>query len=124
MSLRYYMDHHVNEAITDGLRNREIDSITCEDDGSNGHKKRGAYFMTLQTLKIGNKDFVLLPKRDFEKLAAQADRQMEDDYWTESALQAEAKALSRREKPIAFEEVERELDVNKSRSRAVRPRRK
>jgi hypothetical protein len=42
--------------------------------------------MTLQTLKIGNKEFVLLAKRDFEKLAAQARRQTEDEYWTDAAL--------------------------------------
>lgn len=66
--------------------------------------------MTLQTLKIGRREFVLLARRDFERLAAQAQRQTEDEYWTESALKAEAEAKARNEKPIAFSEVERELN--------------
>ncbi|MBI4579690.1 MAG: hypothetical protein HY718_08315 [Planctomycetes bacterium] len=33
--------------------------------------------MTVQTLKIGKREFVLLPKRDFERIAAQARRQNE-----------------------------------------------
>jgi hypothetical protein len=68
--------------------------------------------MTLQTLKIGNREFVLLTKRDFEKLAAQAQRQTEDDYWTQAALRAEADARSRKEKPIPFEQVERGLKAS------------
>jgi hypothetical protein len=80
--------------------------------------------MTLQTLTIGKQEFVLLAKRDFEKLAAQAQRQTEDDYWTQSALHAEAKARSRKEKPIAFEQVERELDARKGARPAVRQRRR
>ena len=78
--------------------------------------------MTVQTLKIGKREFILVPKRDFEKLAAQARRQMEDDYWTTSALEAEAKSRSRGEKPMPFEEVERELGARKRR-RAGRGRR-
>jgi hypothetical protein len=35
--------------------------------------------MTVQTLKIGKREFVLVPKRDFERLAAQARRQIEQD---------------------------------------------
>jgi phage FluMu protein gp41 len=35
--------------------------------------------MTVQTLKIGRREFVLLPKRDFERIAAQAHRQDEQD---------------------------------------------
>jgi hypothetical protein len=35
--------------------------------------------MTVQTLKIGKREFVLLPKRDFERMAAQARRQNEQD---------------------------------------------
>jgi hypothetical protein len=31
--------------------------------------------MTLQTLRRGGREFVLVAKRDFQKLAAQADRQ-------------------------------------------------
>ena len=72
--------------------------------------------MTLQTLKIGKKEYVLLAKRDFQKLAAQAQRQMEDDYWTEAALKAEAEARAKDEKPIPFEEIERELDTRKRKS--------
>jgi len=69
--------------------------------------------MTLQMLKIGKQEFVLVAKRDFVKLAAQAQRQTEDDYWTRSALEAEAKARAKKEKPIPFEQVERELDALK-----------
>jgi hypothetical protein len=76
--------------------------------------------MTLQTLRIGNREYVLLAKRDFEKLAAQARKQSEDDYWTESALKAEAKARTKREKPIPFEDIERELDAQKGKSRRGR----
>jgi hypothetical protein len=71
--------------------------------------------MTLQTFKIGRREFVLLARRDFEKLAAQAQRQTEDDYWTTAALEAEARARSNREKPIPFEQVERELDARRRR---------
>ena len=70
--------------------------------------------MTLQTLKIGKREFVLLTKSDFKKLAAQANRQTEDDYWTEAALRAEAKARSNKEKPIPFEDLERELAARKA----------
>jgi hypothetical protein len=35
--------------------------------------------MTVQTVKIGRREFVLLPKRDFERLAALARRQGEQD---------------------------------------------
>lgn len=52
---------------------------------------------------------MLLARRDFDKLAAQAERQIEDDYWTKAALHAEAKAQSNGEKPIPFEHVEREV---------------
>lgn len=83
--------------------------------------------MTLQTLKIGGREFILLPKRDFQKLAAQAERQMEDDYWTEAALAAEGSAKSKKEKPIPFDEVERELIAHssseQSRERSARSRR-
>lgn len=78
--------------------------------------------MTIQTLKIGRQEFVLLAKRDFRKLAAQAQRQTEDDYWTEAALAAEAEARAKNEKPIPFEEVERELDARKGRAAASRQR--
>jgi hypothetical protein len=75
----------------------------------------------LQTLKIGKREFVLLSKRDFEKLAAQARRQTEDDYWTEAALKAEADAQAKGQKPIPLEDIERELDAAK-RSRRRRRR--
>ena len=65
----------------------------------------------MQTLKIGSGEFVVVAKRDYERLAAQARRQTEDDYWMESALRAEGRARSRREKPIPFSQVERELDA-------------
>jgi hypothetical protein len=76
--------------------------------------------MTMQTLKIGKREFVLLAKSDFKKLAAQAQRQAEDDYWTKSALQAEAKSLARRENPIPLAEIERELDARKNTRRLVK----
>jgi hypothetical protein len=79
--------------------------------------------MTLQTLKIGKQEYVLLAKRDFEKLAAQARRQAEDEYWTEVALKAEADARARGEKPIPFEEIERELDERKLKGNKRRRRR-
>ena len=69
--------------------------------------------MTLQTLKIGKREFVLLAKSDFKKLAALAERQTEDDYWTNAALDAEAKAKKNSEKTIPFEQVERELDAHR-----------
>ena len=79
--------------------------------------------MTLQTLKIGKQEYVLLAKRDFQKLAAQAERQTEDDYWTEAALKAEAAAKAKGEKPIPFEQIERELDARKLRGGKRRARR-
>ena len=69
--------------------------------------------MTLQTLTIGKREFILLARSDFDKLAAQAERQLDDDYWTNAALEAEAKARSKREKPIPFKQVELELDAQK-----------
>lgn len=76
--------------------------------------------MTPQTLKIGKREFVLLSRRDFDRLAAQARRQTEDDYWTESALRAEARSREKGEKPIPFERIERELDARVSRPRQRR----
>jgi len=75
--------------------------------------------MTLQTLTIGKREFVLIAKRDFQRLAQQAQRQAEDDYWTKAALNAEAKARSTKQKPIPFEEIERELDASRSPRRPV-----
>lgn len=80
--------------------------------------------MTLQTLTIGKREFVLIGKRDFQKLAAQAQRQTEDDYWTQAALHAEAKARSKKERPIAFEQVERELEALKNGHTTGRQRRR
>lgn len=56
---------------------------------------------------------MLLARRDFDRLAAQAQRQTEDEYWTASALQAEADAKAKNQKPIAFSEVERELNARR-----------
>jgi hypothetical protein len=67
--------------------------------------------MTVQTIKIGRREFILLDRRDFDRLAAQAQRQSEDDYWTRAALRAESRARARNEKPVPFEAVERELDA-------------
>ena len=61
-----------------------------------------------QTLKLAGREFVILPKRDFQKLAAQAQRQTEDDYWTKAALKAEAQFAASGEKPIPFEQFERD----------------
>ena len=79
--------------------------------------------MTVHTLKIGGREFVLVPKRDFQKLAARArEEAAEDAYWTRSALGAEAQALAKGEKPIPFDEIERELD-SKARTRRRRANR-
>ena len=69
--------------------------------------------MTLQTIRIGRREFILLDRRDFDKLAAQAQRQSEDDYWTRAALRAEARARARNEKPVPFEAIERELEARR-----------
>jgi hypothetical protein len=79
--------------------------------------------MTLQTLKIGRREFVVIDKRDFQRLAAKAELNAEDDYWTESALRAEADARAKREKPIPLEEVEREIGARRSGKSAKRGRR-
>jgi hypothetical protein len=79
--------------------------------------------MTLQTLTIGRQEFVLIAKREFMRLAQQAQKQTEDDYWMRSALDAEGKAKAKKEKPIPFEEVEREIDARKRPRPAVRKRR-
>jgi hypothetical protein len=34
MSVKLYMDHHVDVAITEGLRRRGIDVLTCQEDGT------------------------------------------------------------------------------------------
>jgi hypothetical protein len=78
--------------------------------------------MTVQTLKIGRREFILLSKRDFAKLAEQAGRQTEDDYWTKAALNAEAKSRAKKEKAIPFEDIERDLDA-RHRADKVRVRR-
>jgi hypothetical protein len=51
-------------------------------------------------LRIGGGEFILLHKREFQKLASQAQRQTEDDYWMRSALAAEASAKSEGQKAI------------------------
>ena len=35
--------------------------------------------MTVSTLKIGKREFVVIPKQDFDRLSAQADRQAQQD---------------------------------------------
>jgi hypothetical protein len=77
--------------------------------------------MTTQTLKIGKREFVLIPKHEFDRLTAQARQNAEDTYWTESALKAEARARAKGERPIPFEQVERELEA---RTRSARRRRR
>jgi hypothetical protein len=79
--------------------------------------------MTVQTLKIGGRVFVLVAKSDFERMAEQARRHSEDEYWARSALEAEAKSRAKRQKPIPFEAVERELDEIAAR-RSGRPKRR
>jgi len=76
--------------------------------------------MTMQTLKIGKREFVLLARRDFDKLAAPAQKQLEDDYWTNAAHEAEQKARTKGEKPIPFEYIERELDERRKRRTKAR----
>jgi hypothetical protein len=74
--------------------------------------------MTVQTLKIGKREFVVVAKRDFDKLAARAGRQeAEDAYWTQVALQAEAESRARNEKPIPLAEIEREIEARRRRRR-------
>jgi len=34
VSVRFYLDHHVDAAITEGLRQRGIDLLTCREDGT------------------------------------------------------------------------------------------
>ena len=34
MSIKLYMDHHVDIAITSGLRRRGVDVLTCQEDGT------------------------------------------------------------------------------------------
>ena len=34
MSVPFYADHHVNAAITEGLRRRGVDVLTCAEDGA------------------------------------------------------------------------------------------
>ena len=75
-------------------------------------------------LKIGKREFVLISKRDFERLAAHAREQIEDEYWARSALKAEADARKNKERPIPFEEVERELDALARLRRKQRGRRR
>jgi hypothetical protein len=34
MTIQLYMDHHVKAAVTEGLRNRGVDVLTCAEDGT------------------------------------------------------------------------------------------
>lgn len=77
--------------------------------------------MTFQTLKIGKREFVLVAKRDFDKLAARARGQAaEDAYWTKAALEAEAQARKKGEKPVPFEDIEHELNSKRRARRSQR----
>jgi len=75
--------------------------------------------MEVQTLKIAGRQFVLLAKRDFDRMAEQLRERREDEYWTRSALKAEAESRARGEKPVPFAQVERELDKLAARRRAA-----
>jgi len=79
--------------------------------------------MTPQMITIDKREFVLLAKRDFQKLAAQAQRQTEDDYWTQAALKAEAHARAKKQKPVDFESVVSAIDAAKSKGFTKRHRR-
>ena len=74
--------------------------------------------MTLQTIKLGKKEFVVIARRDFDRLAADASRQREDEYWTEAALAAEARAKAKRQTTIPFDRIERQLDARRGGRRA------
>jgi hypothetical protein len=80
--------------------------------------------MTLQTLKIRGREFVLLAKRDFKKLTAQATERAEEEYWTKLALETEAKSRAKGEKPIPFEEVDKEIQRLNSLERRRRQRKR
>jgi hypothetical protein len=64
--------------------------------------------MNVQTLKVGKREFVLLPKREFERLAASARRQVEQDR--QDAGDA-AESRRRRKQPggITLPELRRKL---------------
>jgi hypothetical protein len=54
---------------------------------------------------------VLLSRRDFDRLAAQAQKHTEDEYWTQSAIRADADSRVKREQRIPFKAIEKELDA-------------
>jgi predicted nuclease of predicted toxin-antitoxin system len=47
MSLNLYMDHHINAAITAGLRRRGVDVLTCAEDGTD--RSDDAHILTRAT---------------------------------------------------------------------------
>ena len=71
-------------------------------------KKIREYLLNLEdpdvkvwSLKIGGRQFVLLPKQDFERMAGQFRERWEDEYCTQPALGAEAKSRATSECPSA-----------------------
>src|SRR5437763_7597043 len=53
--------------------------------------------------QIGEREFVLIARADFDKLAAKARHWTEDEYWSQVALKALAGARAKGEKPIPLE---------------------
>ena len=64
--------------------------------------------MNVQTLKIGRRKFVLLPKRDFERIVAQARRQDEQDRQDAGDV-AESRRRMREPGGITLDEVRKKL---------------
>jgi hypothetical protein len=62
----------------------------------------------VQTLKIGKREFVLVPNRDFERLAAQARRQAEQDR-QDAADVAESRRRMKRPGGRSLAEVRKSL---------------
>ena len=72
--------------------------------------------MAVQTIKIGKSEFVLIPKREFARLAA------EDEYWTQAALKAEAQFIASAEKAIPMEILHAMLDARDKKPKRRRRR--
>ncbi len=64
--------------------------------------------MNVQTLKIGRRKFVLLPKRDFERIVAQARRQDEQDRQDASDV-AESRRRMREPGSLTLGEIRKKL---------------
>lgn len=81
--------------------------------------------MPAQTVKLAGKEYVLLPAREYRELQRRARpvgrrARSEDEYWTRAALEAEADARAKGDKPIPLETVERELDARRAARRGRR----